>query len=664
MPNYRYKVCKGQKVVAVSTTLREAEQEAKRIGGHVYAIGGTRNPKDAPAESGKIPPIKWSKGRYEVYDERSRRVLVDGVISANGIWGINKRLTSNGEFAELVLTHIPSGLFMGTGHEDDTVDELKRLAQKMPRGFYEAATQSEAVREGREWGSRVRAGEIPYRDPAADRTTAASAPDLTPDLTPAPTNDFPLRPVGVDGPYTTPQSSDVTVADEDYLVTLLAPKCLAPVAYFRKKREVYGYSPDLTRYYAESYFDSSEESEDGYPRVHMPGLEDKYTDKGKGVGAAQYMSMPFAALDKYGQSAVFSPYDDRANKYTYRTNDARLAWAGLYKAGLVDRQDEGGYGHETVDLYDVLEAGRGPLDNFTSIDSIDPHYAEVEGDAEGATLDVMFLKTVLLDQSTLHIEPSLLEKIMQERIVSDTDAIAPPPESWETTDFLRCTPDEVVQMAEFCAKHGGLTEQEYLQTVANVVGKNTSYPAGALDSLFARFGIKKQNPATKRRNPAAAAWLKKHTADFWESDEDAPERNPSAARKLSPKQQKKYLGSLKGAAREARAREILYRREHRSDKPFKTDKGQQTKPSSHAKAFAKKYGRSPSDTADAAKLAGVRKSILDKVYARGMAAWQTGHRPGASQHAWAMARVESFLTGGPTSKTADADLAREAGLKR
>lgn len=660
MPNYRYKVCKGQKIVAVSTTLREAEQEAKRIGGHVYAIGGTRNPKDAPAESGKIPPIKWSKGFYEAHDERSRRIIVEGLVSANGIWGINNRpLYDNGESAELVLTHIPTGLHMSTGHEDDTVDELKKLAQKMPREMYEAASASEVVRTGMDWNRRVRAGEIPYRDPAADRTTAASAPDLTPE----PTSDFPLRPVGVDGPYTTPQSSDVVVADKDYFVTLLAPKCLAPVAYFLKKREVYGYSPDLTRFYAQSYFDSGEESEDGYPRVHMPGLEDKYTDKGKGVGAAQYMSMPFAALDKYGQSAVFSPYDDPASKYTYRSNDAKRAWAGLYKAGLVDRQDEGAYGHETVDLYDVLEAGTSPLSNLTSIDSIDPRYAEVEGGAEGAILDVMFLRTVLLDQSTLHIDPPLLEKIMQERIVSDTDAIAPPPESWETTDFLRCTPDEVVQMAEFCAKHGGLTEQEYLQTVANVVGKNTSYPAGALDSLFARFGVKKQNPATKRRNPAAAAWLKKHTADFWESDEDTPERNPSAARKLSPKQQKKYLGSLKGAAREARAKEILHRREHRSNKPFKTDKGQATKPSKHSAAFAKKYGRAPTDTADAARLSGVSKDILDAVYARGMAAWQTGHRPGASQHAWAMARVQSFLTGGPTAKGPDADLVRKGRVK-
>ena len=39
-----------------------------------------------------------------------------------------------------------------------------------------------------------------------------------------------------------------------------------------------------------------------------------------------------------------------------------------------------------------------------------------------------------------------------------------------------------------------------------------------------------------------------------------------------------------------------------------------------------------------------------------MAAWKTGHRPGATQHQWGYARVNSFIVGGPTRKSADADL--------
>jgi nicotinamide mononucleotide adenylyltransferase len=63
---------------------------------------------------------------------------------------------------------------------------------------------------------------------------------------------------------------------------------------------------------------------------------------------------------------------------------------------------------------------------------------------------------------------------------------------------------------------------------------------------------------------------------------------------------------------------------------------------------------------DKSEKSGVPYSILKKIYDRGMAAWVTGHRPGATQHAWAFARVNSFLTKGKTWKTADADLAKEA----
>ena len=63
----------------------------------------------------------------------------------------------------------------------------------------------------------------------------------------------------------------------------------------------------------------------------------------------------------------------------------------------------------------------------------------------------------------------------------------------------------------------------------------------------------------------------------------------------------------------------------------------------------------------AAEVGGVRRAILRRVYDRGLKAWATsGHRPGATAEQWAIARVYSFLTGGKTRTTADADLAREA----
>ena len=51
-----------------------------------------------------------------------------------------------------------------------------------------------------------------------------------------------------------------------------------------------------------------------------------------------------------------------------------------------------------------------------------------------------------------------------------------------------------------------------------------------------------------------------------------------------------------------------------------------------------------------AEKANAPMGALTTVYNKGLAAWRTGHRPGASQHAWAMARVNSFLAGGPARK--------------
>lgn len=121
------------------------------------------------------------------------------------------------------------------------------------------------------------------------------------------------------------------------------------------------------------------------------------------------------------------------------------------------------------------------------------------------------------------------------------------------------------------------------------------------------------------------------------------------------------------------------------------------KPSKHTKAYKKLYGdqdesvnekekrstdRSPIDDdaietglENKSKETGVPIGILRAVMRRGMAAWKSGHRPGAGQQQWGYARLNSFLTkapgtwgrpindpkkGGPKgSYGADADLAQE-----
>ena len=61
-----------------------------------------------------------------------------------------------------------------------------------------------------------------------------------------------------------------------------------------------------------------------------------------------------------------------------------------------------------------------------------------------------------------------------------------------------------------------------------------------------------------------------------------------------------------------------------------------------------------------AEKTGMPYSILKKVYDRGMAAWKGGHRPGATQQQWALARVNSFVTkSSGTWGGADKDLAKK-----
>ena len=61
-----------------------------------------------------------------------------------------------------------------------------------------------------------------------------------------------------------------------------------------------------------------------------------------------------------------------------------------------------------------------------------------------------------------------------------------------------------------------------------------------------------------------------------------------------------------------------------------------------------------------AEKTGMPYSILKQVYDRGMAAWRGGHRPGATQQQWALARVNSFVTkSSGTWGGADSDLAKK-----
>jgi hypothetical protein len=52
--------------------------------------------------------------------------------------------------------------------------------------------------------------------------------------------------------------------------------------------------------------------------------------------------------------------------------------------------------------------------------------------------------------------------------------------------------------------------------------------------------------------------------------------------------------------------------------------------------------------------------ILREVWTRGYAAWKNGHIPGTTPQQWAMARVNSFVTGGRTTEVGDKALYKQA----
>lgn len=92
---------------------------------------------------------------------------------------------------------------------------------------------------------------------------------------------------------------------------------------------------------------------------------------------------------------------------------------------------------------------------------------------------------------------------------------------------------------------------------------------------------------------------------------------------------------------------------------FQTDIGIQTKPSSYTKEWNKIFPEAKS-LEERSRVTGVPIQFLEESFNRGMAAWRTGHRPGATQQQWGYARVSSFLLCGKTALSTDSDLRRKA----
>ena len=132
---------------------------------------------------------------------------------------------------------------------------------------------------------------------------------------------------------------------------------------------------------------------------------------------------------------------------------------------------------------------------------------------------------------------------------------------------------------------------------------------------------------------------------------------------------KKYFAGLSKTRKVKRAAEIKHFGALGSKDPkayvgFQTNKGVKTRKSGYSQALKRiltKMGHPGTySLKEKAKITGVPHRFILESYNRGMAAWRTGHRPGASQQAWGGARVASFLVCGKTYQTTDADIAERA----
>lgn len=94
-------------------------------------------------------------------------------------------------------------------------------------------------------------------------------------------------------------------------------------------------------------------------------------------------------------------------------------------------------------------------------------------------------------------------------------------------------------------------------------------------------------------------------------------------------------------------------------KAFLTNIGVHTKSSTYTNQWNKRFPNAKS-LKERGEVTGVPEEFLKESFNRGMAAWRTGHRPGATQQQWGYARVSSFLLGGKTAHTTDSDIVKRA----
>ena len=216
--------------------------------------------------------------------------------------------------------------------------------------------------------------------------------------------------------------------------------------------------------------------------------------------------------------------------------------------------------------------------------------------------------------------------------------------------------------------------RERVNQLKELAKKEEGFASDAQRRAAFASGYKAKGKKKNKKEMAAAAAGASTGMKKKEEVEEDMDRQPQDkdVKKVKGTQPKKYYKTLDKATKKKRADFFKTRKPYsKSDddddyKPAPGDAKAKTKPSGFTKKFKQMYGevKDINETIKAvqnkAKKTGMPYSILKQVYNRGMAAWKGGHRPGATQQQWALARVNSFVTkSSGTWGGADKDLAKK-----
>ena len=216
--------------------------------------------------------------------------------------------------------------------------------------------------------------------------------------------------------------------------------------------------------------------------------------------------------------------------------------------------------------------------------------------------------------------------------------------------------------------------RERVDQLKELAKKEEGFASDAQRRAAFASGYKEKGKKKNKKEMAAAAAGASTGMKKKEEVEEDMDRQPQDkdVKKVKGTQPKKYYKTLDKGTKKKRADFFKTRKPYSKsddDDDYKAAPGDakaKTKPSGFTKKFKQMYGevKDINETIKAvqnkAKKTGMPYSILKQVYNRGMAAWKGGHRPGATQQQWALARVNSFVTkSSGTWGGADKDLAKK-----